>query len=306
MKILVVGAGVQGKKRALVASEDFAGFLDPEVEFAQYRNINELNHATYDAVAICTPTSLKENYINYFLDQQKHILVEKPLICIKPEHILEMKRKARDKKLVLYTAYNHRFEPSIVFLRDQIKRERLGKIYSIRFFYGNGTARLVRSSRWRDTGLGVIEDLVPHLVDTVLFWLPEYSLRFSLNVASSFENASPDHAILLSQDSEPLISLEVSLCSWKNSFACDVIGERGSFHINGLCKWGDVEVKLRERVLPSGVPTEESITFAAGDPTWRLEYEHFKRLVQEGSYFDYNVDFKIQKMLNEFVDPRKL
>ena len=37
------------------------------------------------------------------------------------------------------------------------------------FFYGNGTARDVRNSPWRDQGFGVLPDLGSHLLDMVLF-----------------------------------------------------------------------------------------------------------------------------------------
>ena len=40
-------------------------------------------------------------------------------------------------------AYNHRFEPHFMRLK-LIDANKLGKIYSCRMFYGNGTARLVK------------------------------------------------------------------------------------------------------------------------------------------------------------------
>ena len=46
----------------------------------------------------------------------------------------------------------------------------LGKVYHCRMFYGNGTARLVRDSAWRDKGAGVLPDLGSHLLDTINFW----------------------------------------------------------------------------------------------------------------------------------------
>ena len=42
------------------------------------------------------------------------------------------------KKLNVYTAYNHRFEPHLVKLKISISKK-LGKIY-YEYFYGNGTA----------------------------------------------------------------------------------------------------------------------------------------------------------------------
>jgi len=43
-----------------------------------------------------------------------------------------------------------------------------------------------------------------------------------------------------------------------------------------LCKWGPATFTRRTRVLPSGRPSEESVTLAQSDPTWELEYAHFK------------------------------
>ncbi len=297
---------MQGQKRAKVAGGDFIGYLDPAIDVAQYKKISDLIGVDYDAVAICTPNFAKEDYIDYFIEQEKNVLVEKPLLCKSLDNLLLLRNKAKTRQLVLYTAYNHRFEPSISFLKERIRSEQLGKIYFVRLIYGNGTARLVKNSSWRDTGLGVIEDLVPHLLDTLFYWFPDSSLGFSLVNASNFENRAPDHGILVSQNSRMLVSLEVSLCAWRNTFICDIYGEKGSAHINGLCKWGDSEVKLRKRVLPSGVPIEESLVFPSGDPTWKLEYEHFKDLVQNNSYQDVGVDLEIQTTLDglsEFIEP---
>ena len=61
------------------------------------------------------------------------------------EDILDAREPARAPKAwSCYTAYNHRFEPHFVRMRDLIASGELGAIYSCRMFYGNGTARLVR------------------------------------------------------------------------------------------------------------------------------------------------------------------
>jgi hypothetical protein len=70
--------------------------------------------------------------------------------------------------------------------------------------------------------------------------------------------------------------------SWRNHFYADVFAEKGSAHISSLCKWGPSTFTLRERKLPSGRPDEESVTLVQPDPTWALEYEHFKRLCESG------------------------
>jgi hypothetical protein len=76
--------------------------------------------------------------------------------------------------------------------------------------------------------------------------------------------------------------LEATLLSWRNTFTVDILAERGSAHINGLCKWGPSTLTVRRRVLPSGRPPEKAKTLECADPTWALEYEHFKRLCRVG------------------------
>ena len=46
----------------------------------------------------------------------------------------------------IYTAYNHRFEPSLVELKKIISKKIIGNIYYARLFYGNGTSLLVKKA----------------------------------------------------------------------------------------------------------------------------------------------------------------
>jgi hypothetical protein len=70
----------------------------------------------------------------------------------------------------------------------------------------------------------------------------------------------------------------MTMVSWKNSFYCDIYGEKGSLHIDTLCKWGPSVFTFRERILPSGKPNETSETLIQADPTWESEYRYFKQL----------------------------
>src|SRR5262249_5864640 len=187
---------------------------------------------------------------------------------------------AHGKGVVCYTAYNHRFEPHFVRMRDLIASGVLGNIYSCRMFYGNGTARLVRDSVWRDEGAGVLPDLGSHLLDTCRFWFGDIDANFSITSASKFENRSADHVIIANESMRPRIELEVTLLMWRNHFTCDILAEKGTAHITSLCKWGPATFTYRTRVLPSGVPLEETKTLNQEDPTWAAEYSYFQKLCE--------------------------
>jgi hypothetical protein len=84
---------------------------------------------------------------------------------------------------------------------------------------------------------------------------------------------------------------------WRNHFACDILAEKGSAHMESLCKWGPSSLTIRTRVLPSGRPPEETVTLVQDDPTWALEYEHFKSLVAAGQPANLGTDRWLQATL---------
>ena len=297
MRVVVVGLGVQGYKRRRVAGPDFVAAVDPINKEAEYRRLQDVPLTDYDAALVCIPDEPKIATLGYLLDNGKHVLVEKPLWAPDEGEIERLQTVARRNRVVCYTAYNHRFEPHFVRMRDLIASARLGPIYRCRMFYGNGTARLVRDSEWRDQGAGVLPDLGSHLLDTVRFWFGEMADDFSVISSQCFENRAPDHVVLGSRTAKPQIELEMTLLSWRNHFICDVFAANGSAHIRSLCKWGPSSFTVRTRVLPSGRPPEETVTLVQDDPTWAIEYTHFKAMCAGGDQTDLGNDAWLNRVL---------
>ena len=297
MKVIVVGLGVQGAKRRSAAGSDFFAAVDPVNRDARYRSLDEVPQEAYDAALLCVPDEPKVDLLEFLLARGKHVLVEKPLWAQRDADLRRLEAIARERRAVCYTAYNHRFEPHYVKMRRVIAGGELGKLYHCRMFYGNGTARLVRDSAWRDAGAGVLPDLGSHLLDTALFWFGELAEDLSVYSARRFENRAPDHVVVGSRASAPQLELEMTLLSWRNHFTCDLFAERGSAHIRSLCKWGPATFTLRTRVLPSGRPPEDVETLEQPDPTWALEYAHFKSLCEARAPADLSRDLWLQQTL---------
>lgn len=295
MRVVIVGFGVQGRKRRAVAGGDVVATVDPTVPEADCRRLAEVSPDRYDAALLCTPDGAKPALLAELFELGKHALVEKPLLAdeatLRRLSVLASRRKA-----VCYTAYNHRFEPHWARLAGILAAGTLGRVYHMRLFYGNGTARLVRHSAWRDRGSGVIHDLGSHLLDGCRFWFPGMRGDVRLQAAHRFENRAPDHATFV-LDGPPYVEAEVSLLSWRNDFVADVYAEGGSAHIRSLCKWGPTTLTLRSRVLPSGRPTEETETLTQDDPTWVAEYAHFKALCAAGGPSGFDNDIAIGESL---------
>ena len=271
--------------------------MDPVNTDADYRDIADVPLSDYDAALCCTPDGPKIELLDYLVANGKHALVEKPLWAADDDEIKRLEAAARARGVVCYTAYNHRFEPHYIRMRDLIASEELGRIYRCRMFYGNGTARLVRQSDWRDNGSGVLHDLGSHLLDTGLFWFGALGDDFRVLASNCFENRAPDHVVLGSETMSPRLELEMTLLSWRNHFTCDVFAENGTAHIESLCKWGPTTFTHRSRVLPSGRPAEVRETLICDDPTWEAEYRHFVALCRDATPTDLGKDLWLNKML---------
>jgi scyllo-inositol 2-dehydrogenase (NADP+) len=302
MRIVIVGFGNQGKKRAkIIGHSNISAVVDLDDHFGWvvdppwYENIKKVPIDNYDAAFVCTPDEPKREIVKYLLEHGKHVLVEKPFSPT--DEIIELARK---NNLVCYTAYNHRFEPHIQRMKDIIDLGELGNLYLCRMFYGFGTAADVKGT-WRDSGSGVLSEVGTHLLDLALFWFGDiiFTEHFNISMVRS-EISSFDYASI-NFPSIPQLSMESSWTSWKNTFTVDLYGEKGSAHIDGLRKWGPSTFIFRERVLPSGRPNEESTTYIEPDNTWELEYQHFKRLCEEPE-LHHNLlekDVKIAEVLNQ-------
>lgn len=298
MRVIVVGLGVQGYKRRKFAGADYVASVDPLNQEADYKSIEDVPLGDYDAALCCIPDGPKVEVLTYFLENGKHVLVEKPLWVPRDDDIAKLEALARSKGVQCYTAYNHRFEPHFMRMRDLLESGDLGEIYRCRMFYGNGTARLVRDSAWRDKGAGVLPDLASHLLDTAVFWFGSLTDDLHVTSASCFENKAPDHVVIASDKGRPRLEFEMTLLQWRNHFTCDILGAGGSAHIRSLCKWGPSTFTRRTRILPSGLPPEESTTLVQGDPTWELEYAWFKDLCALGKPADLSQDLWLSRRIH--------
>jgi scyllo-inositol 2-dehydrogenase (NADP+) len=281
MRIAIVGYGVQGQKRIKLLEKKKIACIIDKYKNNFFKSIYNVPLNTYDTVFICTPDREKYDIALHCLKNKKNILVEKPFQFKNKKQLKILKKLVLKNKLVFYTAYNHRFEPGLIKIKEFLKKKIIGSIYSCRIFYGNGTSLLVKKSRWRDKKPGVIYDIGSHLIDICMFLFEKKLENITLTEANKFENKAYDHAVVNLKSKKSRIQLEMSLCSWENSFNLDLIGSKGSLHLNSLCKWSNSTLTLKKRKFPSGKPVIKKIFFKKGDPTWRKEHKYFSKLVKQ-------------------------
>ena len=67
-----------------------------------------------------------------------------------------------------------------------------------------------------------------------------------------------------------------------------------SLYVNG----DPANLPTRKEILPSGRPPEQSVVLVQDDPTWALEYGHFKQLITQKIPSSLANDLWIQQELN--------
>lgn len=302
---LIIGAGIQGIKRLESVKKyfNFVGYVDPISTLSKYRSLKEVPIKLYDAAFVCSPDSTKKKILQYLIKNKKHSLVEKPLNLKKKEYeILEF--EANKNKIYLYTAYNHRFEQNIVNLKKLLEKKIIGKIYTVQIFYGNGTSKLVKVSKWKDNKTGVVSDLGSHLIDMIDFLFEKKNIKFKAIVKNKYENNSYDHATAYTKKKSKKnfnILIEMTYLSWKNTFKLNCIGKKGSLHIDGLCKWGPSYLTLRKRKLPSGYPSEKIKKIISKDMTWDLETKFFSDQIKKKTKTSLEKDKYIHDKIKEIL-----
>ena len=80
-KVVVVGMGVQGEKRAKIAGKDLLATVDVINRKADYNSLNRINDNSYNAILLCTPDDIKYKIIKEVLNKKKTCVSRKTIIC---------------------------------------------------------------------------------------------------------------------------------------------------------------------------------------------------------------------------------
>lgn len=114
--------------RSMEKGEAFAKKYAIENVFCGYDKMAESD--TIDAAYICTPHRFHYEIAKMYLENGKHVLVEKSM-CVNTEQILELKSIAQEKGLFLMEAMWTRFLPALHEVREIIQKGEIGEVRAL-------------------------------------------------------------------------------------------------------------------------------------------------------------------------------
>lgn len=217
-KILIVGFGFMGQTHAgNVLSHPGAtlcGIVDPGtpevlldkvhgnkttihisksdiIDIPHYKDLDTaLTHVHPDAVIICLPTKLHCEGVLLSLNNNCHVLVEKPL-SVDLSECSKMCLAAEKAGKILAVGHCVRYNSYYAYLRDSIRNERLGKpvFLSFKRFAGIPTWGAWKDVTMANASGGALFDLLSHDFDFIRFSFGEpMELDINRNIQKQFGN----------------------------------------------------------------------------------------------------------------------
>jgi UDP-N-acetylglucosamine 3-dehydrogenase len=202
LKVGVIGIGSMGINHARVYSQlkdvDLVGIADIDKEKVEeaakqygakaFNNYKDLLDQELDGVSIVVPTTLHKEVALEAIERGINILVEKP-IADSVENAEIMIKAAREKGVKLMVGHIERFNPAIIALKNEINKERFGKIVSI-------SSTRVGPFEQRIRDVGIILDLGVHDID-IMSYLYSENVREVFATAGSVVHQFEDYASIL-------------------------------------------------------------------------------------------------------------
>jgi predicted dehydrogenase len=247
MKFVVIGAGTIGQLRAQSIRNnpetDLLGVADPVVANAERavagsgaKAVSDWRAALdlpgVDAVVVSSPIQFHEEAVVAAFAAGKHVLCEKPLsnTVDSCRRMLDASRSARK---TLATGFNHRYYPSMKFLKQAVDEGRIGAIDHLRIFGGHDGLHNFRAD-WQYkapvSGGGAMMDVGIHMTDLARFVLGDVSEVYGVSSNRIWQvPGSEDNALAIFKNPAGIPAVyHATWTEWKGyRFFVEVYGDRG-------------------------------------------------------------------------------
>ncbi len=294
MRIAIVGAGLQARRRAAVvaASTDAQLVVVTAVPLTSAAKLAREVHADastdwaaavvrpdVDAVIVCTPPDLHAEIAGAALRAGKHVLCEKPL-ARSSEEAQGMVDEAGAAGRILWCGFNHRYHQALRQVREWLERGHLGEAMYLRARYGI-CGRPGYEHEWRAdprrVGGGHLMEQGIHLVDLARWFLGDFAAALG-TVGTYYWKAQPfeDNAFAILRKADGRVAmLHSSLTEWRNLFSLELFGTDGYARAEGLGgSYGLETATLGSRDFNAPF-AEKRVEYRGADTCWQLEWEAF-------------------------------
>lgn len=246
MKVLIIGLGSIAKKHIYSLQkinnrvEIFALRSNKSTnEIAGVNNIFDFSDIPTDIrfVIISNPTSEHYSTVFEILKLNKPIFLEKPSFTSLSQ-AAEISRLVRDNHIPIYTAFNFRFHPAILWLKANIESFR---VFEVQAYCGSYLPDWRKGVDYRDNysakselGGGVHLDLI-HEIDYLL-WIFGEPLKSNLflNKVSDLEINSIDSANYILQYDSKVVNIRLNYFRKDSKRTIEIVTDKSTLYVDLL------------------------------------------------------------------------
>ena len=244
MRIGIIGYGSIGKRH--VRNLTTLGIRDilllrtkrlgNEYGLKELESFDELIKSNPDAFVISNPSSLHFKFLATLLNENKNVLVEKPLVALHKD-LKKIRLLLTNYGGFGMAAFNMRFHPVVCKAMEWLNDNKLGQILSARFFVGQylpdwrpGQDYRYSYSASQEMGGGVILDLIHELdLAVYLIGLPSENVSSRINRLSHLDINTEDLAeVLYNTENGTIVSVHMDYLTYGYKRYFELIGSRGT------------------------------------------------------------------------------
>lgn len=246
MRFGVVGAGVIGQMRARTIHEhegaELVGVLDPDAGNARTAvdafggraaaSLEELLNLGVDALVVSSPVHFHEEACVQAFSAGVAVLCEKPLSnsAASCRRIVDA---AQSSGQLLAVGFNHRYYPSMKFLKEAVAEGRIGALTHVRVFGGHDGLHNFRAD-WQykapESGGGAMMDVGIHMTDLARYVVGEITDVYGVMSNKVWQvEGSEDDAVAVFRSPEGIpVWYMATWNEWRGyGFYVEAYGDRG-------------------------------------------------------------------------------
>ena len=283
IKFGIIGTGHIGKRHAemivrnkeceLVAISDIAPkdslALKPyNVPF--YDNHIEMlsSHSEIDVVCVCTPNGSHSDISIDVLNNNKHVVIEKPVGLSKAKCEKVIFNALQNQKQV-FAVMQNRYSPPSEWLKEIIKTKKMGKIFIVQVnCYWNRDIRYYKKGGWKgtqDQDGGTLFTQFSHFID-IIYWLfgDIENIQGKFNDFTHQDSTDFEDSGIVSFDFKDggMGCLNYSTSVWNSNLesSMTIVGSKGSVKVGGQymneIEYCNIEDYTMPELAPSNPPND--------------------------------------------------
>jgi len=252
VKIAIIGGGSIGQRhtrnlrslglenisiRVFEPNNDRAGYVQEKLGVQVTTSYKDMLDNDFDVAFVTNPTRYHVETALDFASRGIDLFIEKPLSDVIDDNLHKLLKVVKEKKLITMVGCNTRFYPALQYIKDVLKNESLGALYSARIQFGH---YLPNWHPWEDyrqgysanrsLGGGILLDAV-HELDYArwLFGSPMGIPHVMGGKLSNLEIDTEDLvSILYSFENCPVVHIHFDYLQRYYNRSCQIIGEYGT------------------------------------------------------------------------------